>query len=86
MAQSLRYTVVTLPFIYLGFLVGSNMSSMKSRDPVVEKRLSGWKANSLSIVGQLTLINSVLESLPVNHLYMFPSPISLTNFFETLQK
>lgn len=41
-AQSLRCTMETLPFVYLGLLVRSNMGHMKSWDPVVEK----WKRGS----------------------------------------
>lgn len=53
LARSISCTAASLPFTYLGLPVGLNMSRRKSWDPMVqkiEKRLSNWKANSLSTV------------------------------------
>ncbi|KAJ0581115.1 putative RNA-directed DNA polymerase [Helianthus annuus] len=57
----------TLPFTYLGLLVGANMNRINNWKPVFdvfEKRLATWKSNLLSIGGRVTVIKSVLESLP----------------------
>lgn len=51
----------------------------------VEDRLSTWKANSLSIVGRLTLIKSVLGSLPLYFLYVFHAPIAVVKKIESLR-
>ena len=40
----------------------------------IEKRLSGWKGNLLSIGGRLVLINSILSSLPMFMLSFFEVP------------
>nr|GFC66350.1 RNA-directed DNA polymerase, eukaryota, reverse transcriptase zinc-binding domain protein [Tanacetum cinerariifolium] len=56
----------SFPFSYLGLPIGSNMSRIANWQILIDRfkaRLSGWKANLLSIGGRLTLINSVLESL-----------------------
>nr|GFA74946.1 putative RNA-directed DNA polymerase, eukaryota [Tanacetum cinerariifolium] len=56
----------SFPFSYLGLPIGSNMSRIANWQILIDcfkARLSGWKANLLSIGGRLTLINSVLESL-----------------------
>ncbi|GJV29113.1 hypothetical protein Tco_1385561 [Tanacetum coccineum] len=54
------------PFTYLGFSIDLNMSRIANWQSLIDHfkaRLSGWKANLLSISGRLTLIKSVLESL-----------------------
>jgi Reverse transcriptase (RNA-dependent DNA polymerase) len=39
-----------------------------------EKRLSGWKADTLSIGGRLVLLNSVLSSQPIYYMSVFFLP------------
>ncbi|XP_071699657.1 uncharacterized mitochondrial protein AtMg01250-like [Rutidosis leptorrhynchoides] len=56
----------TLPFTYLGLPVGGKMNKVESWNPVFDKftkRLSDWKARSISYGGRLTLVKSVLNSL-----------------------
>lgn len=76
--NSLAYVIgcalAVMPFLYLGMLVGLNMSRIKSWDPVIKKmedRLSSWKTNNLSIDSRLTLIKSVLGTLPLYFLLVF---------------
>jgi hypothetical protein len=40
----------------------------------VEKRLASWKGKHLSIGGRLTVINSVLSSLPMYMMSFFAIP------------
>ncbi|GKA27695.1 hypothetical protein Tco_0713863 [Tanacetum coccineum] len=61
------------PFTYLGLPIGSNMSRIANWRPLIDHfkaRLSGWKANHLSIGGRLTLIKSVLDSLVLSIQYV----------------
>ncbi|GJY13802.1 hypothetical protein Tco_0383111 [Tanacetum coccineum] len=61
MASFLRCRSGSLPFVYLGLLVGLNMNRVKSWNIVVEKlkeKLSNWKARTLSFAGRLTLVRS----------------------------
>ena len=51
-----------------------------------EKRLSGWKAAYLSKGGRITLIKSVLSSIPTYFLSLFPLPASVANRLEALQR
>ncbi|KAJ0619222.1 putative RNA-directed DNA polymerase [Helianthus annuus] len=53
----------SLPFTYLGLLVGSNMGLVKNWKPVIdrfESKLSLWKARTLSFGGRTTLVKAVL--------------------------
>lgn len=61
-----------LPFKFLGIPVGANPRGVSTWQPIIDSikiRLNSWKSRQLSIGGRVTLINSVLSSLP---LYLFP--------------
>ncbi|CAJ2637732.1 unnamed protein product [Trifolium pratense] len=61
----------SIPFKFLGIPVGANPRRQDTWQPIVDsmtKRLSSWSGRNLSIGGRVTLINSVLSSLP---LYFF---------------
>ena len=66
-----------LPLKYLGIpihykkLQNSDRRNIEER---VEKRLASWKGKLLSIGGRLTLINSVLSSLPMYMMSFFAIP------------
>nr|GFB87893.1 RNA-directed DNA polymerase, eukaryota, reverse transcriptase zinc-binding domain protein [Tanacetum cinerariifolium] len=56
----------SFPFSYLGLPICSNMSRIANWQILIDRfkaRLSGWKANFLSIGGRLTFIKYVLGSL-----------------------
>ncbi|KAJ0612278.1 putative RNA-directed DNA polymerase [Helianthus annuus] len=77
------------PFSYLGIRVGANMSRISNWDPVVKvfkSRLSKWKSKVLSIGGRLTLIKSVLESLPSYYFSLYKAPVGVINSLESLIK
>ncbi|KAK1439737.1 hypothetical protein QVD17_05557 [Tagetes erecta] len=68
MAGLLKCQVGNFPFKYLGIPMGANMNHIKNWKDVLdifENRLSSWKANSLSFGGRITLLKSVLGSLPI---------------------
>nr|GFA20586.1 RNA-directed DNA polymerase, eukaryota [Tanacetum cinerariifolium] len=63
-----------MPFKYLGSKVGDLMSRTISWNEVLEcmvARLSRWKLKTISIGGRLTLLKSVLGSIPIYHMSMF---------------
>ncbi|GKV19478.1 hypothetical protein SLEP1_g29737 [Rubroshorea leprosula] len=56
------------PFKYLGIPIGGNHRKLAMWQPLVDtckKKLASWRGRHLSFGGRITLINSVLSSLPV---------------------
>ncbi|GJZ35962.1 reverse transcriptase domain, reverse transcriptase zinc-binding domain protein [Tanacetum coccineum] len=73
MARWMQCSVGDFPFTYLGLPIGECMRRESAWRVVVEKfrkRLCEWKAKTMSFWGRLTLVKSVLGSLP---LYYFLS-------------
>nr|GEY62738.1 RNA-directed DNA polymerase, eukaryota, reverse transcriptase zinc-binding domain protein [Tanacetum cinerariifolium] len=50
------------------------------------KKLSSWKANLLSIGGRLTLVKSVLGSLPIYFLSIFKAPEAVISKLESIKR
>ncbi|GJX92153.1 RNA-directed DNA polymerase, eukaryota [Tanacetum coccineum] len=76
------------PFKYLGVMVGTSMLKIKACDMIVDKisaRLSKWKVKTLSIGGHLTLIMSVLGSLPTYYFSLFKVPSGVLKNLESLR-
>ncbi|GJR22496.1 RNA-directed DNA polymerase, eukaryota, reverse transcriptase zinc-binding domain protein [Tanacetum coccineum] len=74
-------------FTYLGLPIGSNMSRIANWQPLIDRfkaRLSGWKANLLSIGGRLTLIKYVLGSLGNYYLSIFKVPETVVKSLKSL--
>ncbi|GJU77019.1 RNA-directed DNA polymerase, eukaryota [Tanacetum coccineum] len=77
------------PFTYLGVKVGMSSSKRKSWDEVIGKisaRLSKWKIKTLSIGGRLTLIKSVLTSLPLYHMSIYKAPMGVLRDMESFRR
>ncbi|GJU27326.1 cysteine-rich receptor-like protein kinase [Tanacetum coccineum] len=69
MARWMGCGVGEFPFMYLGLPIGENMRRVGAWNTVVEKfknRLADWKTKSMSFGGRLTLVKSVLGSLPLD--------------------
>ncbi|GKE16345.1 RNA-directed DNA polymerase, eukaryota [Tanacetum coccineum] len=88
-ARLIGCSTFSTPFNYLGVKVGDDMSKIKSWDEVTSKlssRLSKWKLNTLSIGGRLTLLKSVLTSIPLYHMSIFKVPIGVLNKLESIRR
>ncbi|GJY67592.1 RNA-directed DNA polymerase, eukaryota, reverse transcriptase zinc-binding domain protein, partial [Tanacetum coccineum] len=52
----------------------------------VSNRLSKWKIKTLSVGGRLTLIKSVLTSLPLYHMSLYKAPLGVLRDLESLRR
>nr|GEW85311.1 RNA-directed DNA polymerase, eukaryota [Tanacetum cinerariifolium] len=88
-ASLIGCSILTSPFNYLGVKVGSNMSTITSWDDVISKvssRLSKWKLKLPSIGGLISLLKSVLTSIPLYHMSIFKVPIGVLNHLESIRQ
>ncbi|GJT05143.1 putative RNA-directed DNA polymerase, eukaryota, reverse transcriptase zinc-binding domain protein [Tanacetum coccineum] len=77
------------PCNYLGLPIGANMSRCDNWLPLLErfhKRLSSWKAKTLSFGGRLTLSKSVLGSLGVYYFSIFKAPKMVIKNLESIRR
>nr|KAJ0202709.1 hypothetical protein LSAT_V11C500285080 [Lactuca sativa] len=77
------------PFKYLGLPIGANMNLVKSWNSIIEKfknKLSIWKAKNLSFGGRLTLVKSVLGSLPLFYFALFKAPKKVIAVLEGIRR
>ncbi|KAM2375829.1 hypothetical protein ACFXTH_044543 [Malus domestica] len=89
MADSWGCEVGCWPIKYLGLPLGGRPRAIKFWDPVVEtmeRRLQSWKKAFLSREGKLTLIQSVLGSLPIYYMSLFKIPCRVKRRLEKLMK
>ncbi|GJX14843.1 hypothetical protein Tco_0206601 [Tanacetum coccineum] len=88
-ASFLKFQPSTLPCTYLGLPMGANMNVERNWRPIVErfqKRLSSWKATTLSYGGRLTLLKSVLGALGTYFFSLFKAPKCVLRYLEKLRQ
>ncbi|KAJ0616673.1 putative RNA-directed DNA polymerase [Helianthus annuus] len=89
MANSIQYKAGTFPFKDLGLYVGANMNLIKNWKPIIElfkNRLSIWKARKFSYGGRITLLKSVLSSLPTYYFSLYKAPTTVLKYLERLRR
>ncbi|KAJ9561194.1 hypothetical protein OSB04_006354 [Centaurea solstitialis] len=89
MASRIGCRATSFPLNYLGLNVGGNMNKISSWRQVVEKfnkKLASWKANSMSMGGRLTLINSVLTAMPLYTFSLFKVPQGVLKVLESCRR
>ena len=77
----------TLPFVYLGLLIGGDSRKLSFSKPIVDcivARLSSWNNKFLSFGGRLVLLKSVLSSLLVYFLSFFKAPACIISSIESI--
>ncbi|GKD98140.1 RNA-directed DNA polymerase, eukaryota [Tanacetum coccineum] len=88
-ANIIRCSTFSTPFNYLGIKVGMSSSRSKSLDEMLDKissRLLKWKIKTLSIGGRLTLIKSVLTSLPLYHISIYKAPMGVLHNMKSFRR
>lgn len=81
--------IENLPTIYLGMPLGAKSKSKEIWNSVVEKcekKLARWKRQYLSLGGRLTLIHSVLDSLPTYMMSLFPTPVGVISRLDKIKQ
>ncbi|KAJ0599393.1 putative RNA-directed DNA polymerase [Helianthus annuus] len=89
LASILKCQVGSLPFKHLGLQIGANMHLVKHWKPGVDtfkNRLLVWKSNTLSYGGRITLIKSVLNSLPTRYFSLFKASSQVLRELERLRR
>ena len=89
LASVLGCKVDAFPTTYIGLPLSAKFKEKAIWDPIIEKfekKLSGWKSMYLSKGGRLTLIKSVLSSIPTYFLSLFPLPSSVAFKLEAIQR
>ncbi|KAI3784929.1 hypothetical protein L1987_44037 [Smallanthus sonchifolius] len=88
-AGILHCSIGSFPFTYLGLKVGANMNLAKHWKPVIDtfrRRLSNWKAKTLSFGGRITLIKSVMNSLPTYFFSLYKAPEQVIRELDRLRR
>jgi hypothetical protein len=78
-----------VPFKYLGLPVGANPRRMTTWEPLLEslwKRLSVWGNKFVSLGGRITLLNSVLNAIPIFYLSYLKLPVQVWRKIRQIQR
>nr|GEX36630.1 putative RNA-directed DNA polymerase, eukaryota, reverse transcriptase zinc-binding domain protein [Tanacetum cinerariifolium] len=89
MARQMGCSVREFPFTYLGLPIGTNMKRKSASRSVVKKfkkRLSEWRAKTMSFGGRLTLVKTVLGSFPLYYFSMFRVPVCMITKLECIRR
>ena len=87
-ANALRCKNQSLPLKFLGFPLGASLRRCSTWKPVVDNfrsKLAGWKSKFLSFGGRVTLLKSVLTSLPIYFMSLFKMPDKIALVLDKIQ-
>nr|GEW09717.1 RNA-directed DNA polymerase, eukaryota [Tanacetum cinerariifolium] len=87
MAPNVGCNAEKMSFNYHGVKVGENMSRIESwreLNSKVSNKLSSWKIKTSSVGGRLTLLKSVLGSLPTYYMSIYKAPQAVVKYLESI--
>lgn len=87
--QILGCHIKNFPFTYLGAPLHKGRSKAEYFErplQIISNKLEGWKAKFMSFAGKITLIKSVLASIPIHTLSSMAVPKSVTQKIENIIK
>ena len=82
-------SLLHIPFIYLGIPIGANPRRCELWDPIIhkcERKLAKWKQRHISFGGRVTLIQSVLTSIPIYFFSFFRVPNRVIDKLVSIQR
>ena len=85
----LSCSIGRLPFKFLGVSIGVNPRRKATSNTILDQfriKLSVWRVRKLSIGGKVTLLNSVLNSLPIHLFYFFKATRVVINEIIKIQR
>lgn len=77
-----------IPFKFLGILVSINLrrgESWKEVMSLFKRKLLTWKSRLLSMGGRVTLLNSVLSSVPIYTMHFYRTPVKVIKELISIQ-
>ncbi|KAJ0700669.1 putative RNA-directed DNA polymerase [Helianthus annuus] len=89
MASIFNCKVGKFPFVYLGLKVGASMNRIANWREVIDmfnKRLTSWKAKTLSFAGRVVLIKAVLGCVPNYYLSLYKCPEGVIRILEGIRR
>ncbi|XP_028246783.1 uncharacterized protein LOC114424118 [Glycine soja] len=88
-AGYLNCRLFSFPFTYLGVPIGTNPRYCHMWDPIItkcERKLAKWKQRHLLFGGRVTLIKSVLTSIPIYFFSFFKVPKKVQDKLVRIQR
>ncbi|XP_058741746.1 uncharacterized protein LOC131614136 [Vicia villosa] len=85
----LNCVIGVMPFKFLGVMVGGNPRKVGMWKDVlndVRRRLDKWRGRFLSMGGRVTLINSILNSIPIYSLSFYHAPKKVLSEIRRIQR
>ncbi|WMV25457.1 hypothetical protein MTR67_018842 [Solanum verrucosum] len=89
LADIMGCNIGSFPSTYLGIPLGAQHKSTEIWTGVIEKfekRLATWQMQYLSFGGRVTLINSVLDSLPTYYMALLPMPSEVIEQIDKIRR
>lgn len=81
--------VGSLPFKYLGAMIGSSPHSISFWTPLIDKlrrKLQSFDASKVSIAGRVVLLKAVIDSVPLFWFSLYKMPSQIVNIIEQMRR